>query len=186
MSKKYVRETTAGKAIAAWVVLNKKRQCVATIQAHYGNSRTLVNVFTSAEGLTHSASASGYGYDKFTAALSGAVIDGVKIVDHCGESLKTPSCGYFSEKLANKRGYRAANYADFDVTTGKRVQGVYVEGKGRCYFEPEGAAPYEIQQNPTAFVEVPADRVINRPTSVYKVAGLDILPLMGYTVIQAI
>lgn len=185
MSNKYVRETAAGKSVAAWVILNKKGKCVATIQAHYGNNRTLVNVFTDGEGLIHSASASGYGYDKFTAALSGAVIDGVKITDHCGEALKVPSCGYFSEKLANKRGYRAANYANFDVVTGKKVTAIYFEGEGYRYFK-NAISSYDVKQNPDVFAEVPSERVISRPTSVYRVAGLDILPLMGYTVIQAI
>ena len=34
-------------------------------------------------GLIHSGKAGGYGYDKASAALSGAVIDGVTIYDHC-------------------------------------------------------------------------------------------------------
>lgn len=34
-------------------------------------------------GLIHEGKAGGYGYDKASAALAGAIIDGVKIYDHC-------------------------------------------------------------------------------------------------------
>ena len=68
---KYVRETAAGKSISAYVIMKGARH-VATVQAHFSNGgRCLVNVWhTDGREMQH-ASAGGYGYDKFTAALSG-------------------------------------------------------------------------------------------------------------------
>lgn len=127
-----VRETAAGKSISAYVILNKKGQHVATVQAHYSNGGTVtVDVWNQGDdacwrslvtarktGHTTDAAlqkviakapdyyldhedrerwaaydlfglqqgrAGGYGYDKFTAALSGLIIDGHTMADHCGQ-----------------------------------------------------------------------------------------------------
>lgn len=42
---KQVRETAAGKSVSAWVVLNRKGQHVATVNAHYGNNSVSVDVW---------------------------------------------------------------------------------------------------------------------------------------------
>lgn len=80
---KQVRETTAARSIRAIVIMRGKRH-VATVQAHYGNSRVSVDVWHTDGTPLQQGSASGYGYDKFTAALSGLTIDGHKMTDHCG------------------------------------------------------------------------------------------------------
>lgn len=44
--QKLVRETAAGRSISAWIILDKKRQQVATIQAYYADSgRVTVDVW---------------------------------------------------------------------------------------------------------------------------------------------
>ena len=57
--------------------------------------------------------AGGYGYDKFTAALAGLVIDGHKLTDHCGDRLAPPKGRLWRDtdraKLARK-GYSLANW----------------------------------------------------------------------------
>lgn len=80
---KQVRETAAGKSISAWVIINKKNVHIATVQAHFGNSEARVDVWGIGTML-HQGKAGGYGYDKMTAAMAGAVIDGIKLYDHCG------------------------------------------------------------------------------------------------------
>lgn len=78
---KQVRETQAGKAVSCYVVLKDGKIC-ATIHSHYSKSG-LCTVDVWEKSLVHQGRAGGYGYDKFTAALSGAVICGVKLYDHC-------------------------------------------------------------------------------------------------------
>ena len=81
---KQVIDTAAAKSISAYIIL-KEGVHIATVQAHFANSGgVIVDVFNTKEGLIHQGKAGGYGYDKFTAALAGAVIDGVKLYDHCG------------------------------------------------------------------------------------------------------
>ncbi len=117
---KQVRETTAGGQISAFVVLNKKGEHVATVNAHYSNGgRVSVDVWNIGEAVARSfdtadkngkvsqasrddrsrsewslfglqqSSASGYGYDKFAAALAGLIIDGHTMANHCGQ---VPEC----------------------------------------------------------------------------------------------
>lgn len=132
---KQVRETTAGAAISAFVVLNKKGEHVATVNAHYSSGgRVSVDVWNIGDAVVRSfetarrngrlsdaalakhasrapdyytdqgeceqwaardlfglqqASAGGYGYDKFAAALAGLIIDGHTIANHCGQ---VPEC----------------------------------------------------------------------------------------------
>ena len=109
---KYVTETSAGRAIAAFVILKGTKK-IATVQVHYAPSGgVLVNVFQDHESALKCAMrfhktrvkelkgktdrntvqtefgaqegrAGGGGYDKFTACLSGMWIDGHKLTNHC-------------------------------------------------------------------------------------------------------
>lgn len=64
---KQARETTAGKSISAWVILNKKGQHVATVNAHYSSGgRVSVDVWNIGEAVQRSFS---------TARLTGAISD---------------------------------------------------------------------------------------------------------------
>lgn len=83
---KQVRETTAGKSISAYVILNKKGEHVATVQSHYSNGGTCtVDVWSENGDPLQQGRAGGYGYDKFAAALAGLKIDGHTMADHCGD-----------------------------------------------------------------------------------------------------
>ena len=81
---KQVRESKAAQSLSVYIVLKGKRH-VATVQAHYGESRCQVDVWHMDSTPLQQGSASGYGYDKFTAALSGLTIDGHTLGDHCGD-----------------------------------------------------------------------------------------------------
>lgn len=122
MKAKQVRETASGKSISAWVIL-KKGKHIATVQAHFGDSVVTVDVWDNYIRV-HSGKAGGYGYDKFTAALSGAVIDGCKIFDNCGTDINTVKIleKYLAGKLtleqaswqASKIGAYFTNWSDSD------------------------------------------------------------------------
>lgn len=55
MSNHYVRETTAGKAIAAYVILSPTGEEVATVNLHHTQSRTIANVWQSDDAAKRSA-----------------------------------------------------------------------------------------------------------------------------------
>lgn len=155
---KYVRETKHGKSIRALVILNKKGEHVATVQASFSDnpagSVCLLNVWnhgdaqercerTKCKGISfaggpaefrkiahdnfafQSARAGGYGYDKFASALSGLMIDGIPMTDHCGGRAKYPKgLDYFPRDYRPAPGYRVANY--------KKEK----DGYSDCYREP--------------------------------------------------
>lgn len=129
-----VRETKAGKSISAWVVLKGTRH-VATVQAHFSDSgRCTVNVWNIGESAEKCAkangktgerdyreyalmrgSAGGYGYDKFTAALSGLWIDGHAMTDHCGMAKKPPKGSKTWPQFAKPpKGWSFANYREYE------------------------------------------------------------------------
>jgi len=90
---KQVREmnNAADKTFGAWIIMNPKNQHVATVQACWTkNGMCYVDVWntslskTSNDNGPQQGKAGGYGYDKFSAAIRGMVIDGVKMTDHCG------------------------------------------------------------------------------------------------------
>ena len=77
---KFVRETKAGKAISAYVVLNPSGEHVATVQAHFSESVMILNVFHT-DGTTpvQTATARGHGINKLAHALEGLTIEGAII-----------------------------------------------------------------------------------------------------------
>jgi hypothetical protein len=132
---KYVHETAAGKSIKAICIL-KGSKVVAHVVAAYANSGgVLVNatqhgdaakrsyktalkrdpkikVDYPEDGLTFQMGrAGGYGYDKFTAAISGFVIDGHEITNHCGKRWPLPQGKkVFPRDFKAPKGYHMANY----------------------------------------------------------------------------
>lgn len=105
---KYVRDTKAAKSLSAYVILKKGVE-VAHVTAHFSDGGAVLvnchNIGDRANDACVKASgwelkgrhsyeifgcqvgrASGGGYDKFTAALSGCWIDGHMIYNHCGHS----------------------------------------------------------------------------------------------------
>lgn len=112
---KQVRETKAGKSISAWVIIKGREGVVAEVHAHYGDSgNVMVDVWDNHQ-IAYQGHAGGYGYDKFTAAISGAEIQGIKITDHCGEQKNKPrGKKYFRANSVPPKGYRFANWNSQD------------------------------------------------------------------------
>lgn len=79
---KQVRELSDS---TAFVVLNKKREHVATVQFRYSSGGSVQCDVWGQHTIIHQKKAGGGGYDKAAAALAGAVIDGFKLSDHCGD-----------------------------------------------------------------------------------------------------
>jgi hypothetical protein len=156
---KYVTDTAAGKSVSAYIVLNKQHKQVATVRAHFGNSgNCFVNIFDNTIGFQY-GSASGYGYDKFTAALSGLVIDGIELHDHCGHDSKT-------HKLL-KAYHRATETKPF----------AYAGDEHKAWLK-------KAEKLGASFANW--DTKANRYMSLHIASGLDRLKMAGYTVIQAI
>jgi len=137
LSKKQVRETTFGKGISAYVILRNDGRHVATVQAAFLESGSVMVDVWGPHSLEHQGKAGGYGYDKFTSALAGAKIDGHTIYDHSngnGSELHTLMERYqrasnhsqIWDAEASKIGARWANYKD-----GKYTSLYYVSGLGR-------------------------------------------------------
>ncbi len=86
---KHAREFAAFERVSAWIILNSGGILVAKVHAHYSSTRTTVTVYNwniGADGISiepQTKSASGYGYDKCTAAMSGLWVAGHMLTDHC-------------------------------------------------------------------------------------------------------
>lgn len=133
MATKYVHDTAAGRIISAYVILNKRGKHVATVRMFHGSS-VLVNVWNhDADAQLRCAKtrklkdvdtnwahklfyfqhgrAGGYGYDKATAALSGLIIDGHEMTNHCDARLKPPKgTTLFPRDYKVPPGYALANW----------------------------------------------------------------------------
>ena len=159
---KQVRETNAFKSISAYYIYNPKTGQRAQVEAHWSNGgvcRVDVWQFDGA-GLVHQGRAGGYGYDKFAAALSGAVIYGVKIFDHCGQD-------EVSKKLLAEymqASYKSDNNEDMAKLTEKYKNKLAKIGASFANFSTDG----------------------HRYTSVYYKSGLERLESFGFKVIQVV
>lgn len=97
---KQVRDFKEFERIRIIVILNKKCEHVATVQSisrpYPGSCH--VDVWSRPGQkhleLTHQGKAGGGGYDRYTAALRGAEVEGIRLYDHCSPA------GSFSEKDA--------------------------------------------------------------------------------------
>lgn len=150
---KRVNETTAGKSVSAWVILDRKGVQIGRVQAYFANSGGVtVDVLLWGDDVTkrtaeamgyafgdddkittyngkptrhageyaykvagvQSGRAGGYGYDKFTAALSGLFICEHQMSNHCGARMKRPKGRLWQDsdkaRLA-KKGYRLSNWS---------------------------------------------------------------------------
>lgn len=195
---KYVRDTKAGKSISAYVILNKKGQKVATVQAHYSDSgAVLVNVWDDQTGGVQSARADGYGYDKFTAALSGMVIDGHTMSNHCGSGgvPKMPKGrNTYPQDFKTKPGYSFANWVSVSRETGRKVYGSDFTERALAVLGRE-ARP-DMSESDWKAVTSKAQELESEWRasddcetgwgSCFRKSGFDYLKALGYRVIQAI
>jgi hypothetical protein len=131
LSRKQVRETAPGRSISAWVILNPDNKHVATVQAAFLDSGiVMVDVWGKHE-LIYQGKAGGGGYDKFIAALSGAVIDGIEMYDHSVRNERATELLDIvinlpydeAERICNVEGYSIANWH----TENKKFRSVFVK-----------------------------------------------------------
>ncbi len=229
---KYVRDTAAGKSISATVIMRGTRH-VATIQAHYANSGGVrVDVWqTDQRALERCAAAharafgpgaladdfmhqqghaSGYGYDKYAAALRGILIDGIRMADHCGREGKTdrllkryhndiaacsggPACQEIAKAYEAKAAKIGAQFANWELLTpdGEALTRAAI-GERTINGGGDIVLKYGLirrSDHHARFDEYPPEytgRVIRRWSSLYIHAGTDRLRHMGYRVITAI
>ena len=125
MATNRVLETNEAKSMRAYVVLNHKGEQVAKVLAHYGRRVHFVNVFSYGHDAREmqSARAGGYGYDKFTSALSGMMIDGHKMTDHCStDGAPKPPRGstLYPDGSKPKKGYMFTNWTRRSKSTGQK------------------------------------------------------------------
>lgn len=202
MANKYVTDTKAGKSLSAYIVLNKKGEHIATVRAHYSDSGVcLVNVHDDKAGFQH-ATAGGYGYDKFTAALSGMTIDGHKMSNHCStEKAPKPPKGRvtFPHGFKVPKGYSLANWISVSKATKQKIYGFDWQDKARA----ELGFPDREQRGQVKLTDAQWQTVAEKAhemeqawrasddcesgwMSCHRLSGLDYLKARGYRVIQAI
>ena len=151
--------------VRTFVITHPKKQDMATIQIVYpkdgaGRLKAFCVDRFGQECVAQQGYAGGYGYDKAGAAMSGFVIDGKLITDHCAEDEQSKlflraygrsmlrqdaDAAKVIEEKARKQGYRFANWTS--------------EGG----YQPNAWHGYQ---------------------SCYKEQGLDYLRALGYNVIQ--
>jgi hypothetical protein len=187
---KLVRESSAGKTISAWIVTNRRGECLAKVQAHFAQSGGVrVDVFNSGRDVQHGR-AGGYGYDKLTAALSGLVVAGHTLADHCEVSLRPPR-GLPGFPLDYRRkGYRTANYMQWVRDNADSPWRALSETERRAVrprsHDALGDSTDELAARDFMRAAMGRDDVFTGFSDCYKVAGLEYLTERGLRVHRAI
>lgn len=217
---KYVRETAPAKSVSATVIMKGARH-VATVQAHYGSSRVLVNVWQESEAYrksftkAHNApttdseldraayelfafqqgTASGYGYDKFAAALSGLIIDGHTMGNHC-EFWRKPPKGRatFPETAKAPKGWSFANWTRWSKSRGKSMHAYDWRDMAKAELFPNGLPENDAgawdsihaRANELEAEWRESDDCESGYSDCYRATGLDYLRAIGYSLINAI
>ena len=166
--------------VTASVILDRKGKHVATVRWLFprdGAGVVRCEVSTPGEGITYRSRAGGYGYDKKTAALSGATVAGTMIANHCGHG--EPS--HETAKARLMRRYISAAVRGISADESKAF-----EAKARamgCHF----ANYCRSSDMPTEPGREPGEVLHGyRYTSLHTRSGLDRLQDMGYQIIDAV
>lgn len=161
---------------SAYIVLNKKGGHVATVQLRYGSGGGVqCDVWSRKDGylqLTHQKKAGGYGYDKATAAMAGAIIEGFRIADHCGQVEETGE----KKRAALMRAYKKATAKGPIPREAEKAFRDKAEKIG-CHF-----ANYAKQ----GFCDHFKDQDYYTWQSLHNESGLRRLEMLGFRVISAI
>lgn len=189
---KYVRETTPGRSISAWVIFNRKGDHVATVQAAHTNS-VLVNVWNHGD----------------KACARSAVTLGYKL-DAEGKIAEGKAKGDYPYKVAGCLEGRAGGYGYDKLTaalSGLAVDGVLLTNhcsrhkapkppKGRKTWPSDATPPKGYRfanfadgarrypDGSKAYHDIPDDE--SGYTDCYRQSGLDVLKDLGYRVLSAI
>ena len=188
---KLVRESAAGKAISAWIVTNRQGECLARVQAHFAPSGGVrVDVFNSGRCVVQHGSAGGYGHDKLTAALSGLVVAGHTLADHCEVGLRPPRGLPGFPPDYRRKGYQTANSMHWVRDNADSPWRALSEIERRAVwprsYGVRGDSPDELAARD--FVHAAMDRgdAFTGFSDCYQVAGLEYLTERGLRVHQAI
>lgn len=191
---KYVRETAAAKSLSAWIILKGSRH-VATVQAHYGSSRVLVNIWQSGHEL-QTGTASGYGYDKLTAALAGLTVDGHQLTDHCArlDAPKPPkgNAGLYPSDYKPRKGFSLANYCRASRATGRILRAYDWQERARESLgigkDSDPASWAQVNEKAIALEQEwrESDDCVTGYSDCYREPGLRYLEKIGYSVHSAI
>lgn len=165
--------------VSVSVILDRKGAHVATVRWLFprdGAGTVRCEVQTPGQGITYRGRAGGYGYDKRTAALAGAVIAGVQIANHCGhgeESHEKAKARLMTRYVkACAHGMSADEVRAFEAKA--RAMGAHFANWCRapgCPVEPDGQG---------------GSQPGYRYTSLHTMAGLDRLSALGFRVIYAV
>ena len=165
--------------VSVSVILDRKGVHVATVRWLFprdGAGTVRCEVQTPGQGITYRGRAGGYGYDKRTAALAGAVIAGIQIANHCGygeESHEKAKARLMTRYIrAASRGMTADEMKAFEAKA--RAMGAHFANWCRapgCPVEPDGQG---------------GTRPGYRYTSLHTQSGLDRLSALGFRVIDAV
>ena len=187
---KFVRESAAGKSISAWVVTNRRGECVAKVQAHFAPSGGVsVDVFNAGRDVQHGR-AGGYGYDKLTAALSGLVVAGHTLADHCEVRLSPPRGlpGFPSDY--RRKGYHTANPMRWVRDNADSPWRALSESERRAVWPRSygvpGDSPDELAARDFVRAAMGRDDVFTGFSDCYQIAGLGYLMARGLRVHRAI
>ncbi|UHS65832.1 hypothetical protein Ah13B_17 [Aeromonas phage AhMtk13b] len=193
-SPQHVRETAAGKQISAWVVLYTGRRAgevAAKVMAHYSAARVLVNV-SDVEGYRCATG------DRLENALSFLTVDGVRVFDNC--AVPEDGAKWLKKAAAIYKKYALPELPDLGIDqTGLSWAEYTAERAKRITPEYRAAvqARNDIKSQRIAAMDKLEVQIVARgmrfangddtgPKSIYYIAGLDRLAVMGYQVIQAI
>lgn len=87
---KYIRDSQAAKKFSSWIILDPWKKHIAMVHAHRGESLTTVNIFhTDGRTPVQFGRAKGGGYYKLDSALSGLIVDGIRIRDESEKDAHT-------------------------------------------------------------------------------------------------
>ena len=112
---KLVREASN---VQAFIVLNKKKLHVATVQIHTTASTARVDIWHMVgEQPLQQGKASGYGFDKKAQALGGLMVDGITIYGDCVTDNKTKA---FLKRFVKARGLPKFSLAHWEALAEKR------------------------------------------------------------------
>lgn len=168
---KQVRETAPAKQISAFVILSPECREVATVQAYFSAGGACWVDVWGPSTIIHQGRVSGYGYDKFTAALAGAVIDGIRMADHSATDEES------QELLHQYHMNMKAHFAKEHHPTRQQYWDKRVAERGMYFANFQRVEVPDIQGNTEPVVMA---------QSLFLKSGLDRLEAMGYKVFRAI
>jgi len=171
---------------SAWLIFRKDGVLIGKVHALFSTSGSVrVQVWDwSKDEPIQEGKASGYGYDKLTAALSGCTIDGILLTDHCETDSRTKTLlAAYTRKItkAQKEGKPKEVLQGIEKYYERQAKKIGAHFANYTEHSPEGK---------TAWNDDKMKRGVKgntwRYTDLYLESGLEKLEMLGYKVYQAI